>query len=384
MRAPGRGCSNRSQRPTSEVQPLPRPADTTAAPALVPAGDLPRLAVWEFAGLMLTYWCNSRCAFCYVHSGPQSGGDMPIETAVRFWRGLHEAARAQGKPMKLHLAGGEPFSDWVRLVAIIRAARDAGLPPLEKVETNAGWAANDGLTRARLELLRALGVERLVVSSDVFHQEYIPFERVERCVHWARQIFGPGRLIVRWWDYFQNPVITRGLSPAEKEAAFRAALLQHPDRFTGRAIELAHLVPRKPAAAFAGQNCTSEILGARHVHIDPDGHVFPGTCGGIILGRIDAAGAVDALWRRLGRSWSDNPVLSAVVAGGSYELLQRVIPLGYQPLPEGYASKCHLCADVRQWLHDRGHWPAAVGPAECYAPAPRRTDGLPLAPQSCS
>ncbi|MCK4340675.1 MAG: hypothetical protein KAY37_02985, partial [Phycisphaerae bacterium] len=249
------------------------------------------LAVWEFAGLMLTYWCSSKCAFCYVHAGPNRGGDMDVETALALWRSLDQLAAAHGKTMRIHLAGGEPFRDWVRLASIIRTARDAGLTPLEKVETNAFWATDDGLTRARLELLNALGTQKLVVSSDVFHQEFVPFDRVQRCVAMARRVFGPGRVIVRWWDFFQNPVNTRQLSPAAKKQAFKAALEHHSDRLTGRASEkLAPLLPGYPAERFQGHNCLAEVLQSKHVHIDPFGNIFPGTCGGIILGRAAPCG----------------------------------------------------------------------------------------------
>lgn len=359
-----------------------------------PQGDEDRehvpdeLAVWEFAGLMLTYWCSARCAFCYVSSGPEHGRgpEMGVDQAIRLWRGLDKLAARQAKTMRIHLAGGEPFGDWVRLAAVVRAARDAGLTRLEKVETNASWAVQDGVVRARLELLDALGMEKLVVSSDVFHQEYIPFERVQRCVEIARQVLGKGRVIVRWWDFYNEPVIVRGWSPPEKSRAYRQALEGHRDRMSGRAAaRLAPLLTCRPAEAYRGENCVRAVLRSRHVHIDPYGNVFPGTCGGIILGRIPlaetpAAGglesaaaeetAVERVWRDVADNWREHPVVSAVVAGGSYELMQRVKPLGYVERPEGYADKCHLCSHVRQWLVERGLWREYVGPSECYDEGP--------------
>lgn len=294
---------------------------------------------------------------------------MDVETALVLWRGLDEHATAHGHTMHVHLAGGEPFRDWVRLVSTIRAARDAGLTPLEKVETNAFWATDDGLTRARLELLDALGMERLVVSTDVFHQEFVLFDCVRRCVETARRVLGRGRVIVRWWDFFQNPVDTRALTAEERTQAYRAALAHHPDRLTGRAAaQLAHLLPTQPAAAFAGERCADELLGGRHVHIDPYGHIFPGTCAGIILGR-STDGDVENVWQHFAASWPQHPVVAALVTGGSYGLLQRVQPLGYVERCGGYASKCHLCAHIRQFLAARGHWPEFVGPPECYVGA---------------
>ena len=330
------------------------------------------MAVWEFAGLLLTYWCSSRCAICYVCAGPEQGGLMSVAAARALWRSLDDLAAQHGKAMRIHLAGGEPFRDWTRLVAIVRAARDAGLTPLEKIETNASWATDEGLTRARLELLDALGMEKLVISADVFHQEFVPFERVRRCVEVARRVLGRSRVRVRWWDFYNQPIDTRKLSREERATAFRAALSRHRERLSGRAAALlAPLLPLQAAAELAGQNCVREILHSKHVHIDPDGHIFPGTCAGIILGRADvpAGCTVADVWHELRANWPDHPLVSALAAGGSYELMQRVKRLGYEELSTGYAGKCHLCWHVRKFLSDRGHWPRHVGPSACYAAA---------------
>jgi hypothetical protein len=338
-----------------------RPLPLAAEPAA------PTLAVWEFAGLLTTYWCNARCAFCYVHSGPDRAGHLPVARAVDLWRQLDEHAAAHGRTMRIHLGGGEPFGDWPRLAHTLHAACAAGLTPVESVETNAFWATHDGLTRARLELLAALGVGRLVISSDVFHQEFIPFDRVQRCVTLARQILGPGCVRVRWWDFLASPTIIARRPLAEREAAYAAALARHKDRLTGRAAaRLAHLLPRFPAAHFQHERCAREVLASRHVHIDAAGHVFPGTCAGIILARaVDRS--IDDVWRDLAVHWPDHPIVAAVVRGGSYALLDLARQHGYTEHPDGYAGKCHLCTDVRQYLFTRNLYPAHLGPRDCHA-----------------
>lgn len=340
-----------------------RPADPSA-PGLVP---------WEFAGLLLTYGCTARCDICYLCAGPEHGGYMDRNTALDLWRGLDAHAAAQQRGMRIHLAGGEPFLAWPELRAIVQAAHAAGCSRLEKVETNAFWAVEDGLVRERLTTLDELGMERLVVSSDIFHQQYVPFDRVRRCVEIARDVLGLGRVIVRWWDYFNDPIDPHTMAPEEYEDVVRAELARHIDRMAGRAAcKVAHLLPHAPPDAFAHEDCRGEVLHSRHVHVDRYGNIFPGTCGGIILGQARTRAhpqrpTVDAVWRQLAGSWREHPVVGAVAGGGSYALMQRACRLGYVPRPEGYANKCHLCTDVRAWLAANGHWPAAVGPAECYA-----------------
>ena len=336
-------------------------------------------AVWEYAGLLLTYWCNARCACCYVYGGPDRGGSMSVDTAVSLWRDLDRLASQHGKHMRIHVSGGEPFRDWPRLVAIVRAARDADLSPLEKLETNAFWADDDNLTRARLELLNALGMEKLVVSTDVYHQEFVPIDRVRRCVEVARAVLGRGRVRARWWQFLKEPIDLRHADDDERRREYADALARHADRLTGRAADrLADLCPLHAAERFRGDDCREAILRSRHVHIDPYGNIFPGVCCGIILGTA-AECSVEDVWHYVSANWRKNPVVKPLVTGGSFELMQRAREFGYRERSEGYANKCHLCAHVRQFLIDRQIWPEHVGPPECYSNA---SDRAAPAPQS--
>ncbi len=329
--------------------------------------------------MLLTYWCNARCAFCYVYSAPERGGRMRVEDALKIWGSLDQLAAKHGKRTRIHLSGGEPFGDWPQLLSLVRAAREAGLTPLKKIETNAFWATADGITRARLEQLDALGMEGLVVSTDVYHQEFVPFERVRRCVEIAREVLGRDRVRVRWWDFFKQPLDTHKLDEAARSRAYGEALRRHKDRLTGRAADrLADFLPRYPAKHFQAGNCVKEVLRSRHVHIDPYGHVFPGVCNGIILGNA-LVQPPEELWESLSANWRQHPVVSAVVAGSSHELMRRAMEFGYRELGAGYANKCHLCHHVRQFLAQGGVWRDSIGPAECYADQREssfRTDGL--------
>jgi hypothetical protein len=201
----------------------------------------------------------------------------------------------------------------------------------------------------------------------VYHQEFVPIERVRRCVEVGRKVLGRGRVRVRWWEFLHEPMDLRGLSAVERQRTYRVALQRHKDRLTGRAAErLAMLLPRYPAEHFKDGQCAEEVLRGRHVHVDPYGNVFPGVCNGIILGNVLGQG-VEAVWQELSERWRENPVVEAIVTGGAYELMERAKTFGYRELPDGYASKCHLCTHVRQFLVDEGRWPEFVGPAECYA-----------------
>jgi MoaA/NifB/PqqE/SkfB family radical SAM enzyme len=333
------------------------------------------LLPWEFAGLFVTYWCNARCAFCYLHSGPDQAGRMTPAQAVRYWQGLSRVADRANKTIRIHLSGGEPFGDWDNLLAIARTAHDAGLAAngsFEKVETNAYWADSEATVRDRLRALDACGMQMLVVSADVYHQQFVPPERVRRCVEVAREVLGEERVRVRWWDYYHRAIASPAPNDADRDTAFRQALAEHRDRLTGRAADgLPKYLDRRPAESFADEHCTRAILRSRHVHVDPAGWVFPGVCTGIVLGNAERE-PIEAIWTRLSQGWADDVFLADLVHGGPYRLFQRAQALGYRPSAEGYASKCHLCTHVRQFLFECGQCRDRVGPAACYRPAQGR------------
>jgi hypothetical protein len=128
---------------------------------------------------------------------------------------------------------------------------------------------------------------------------------------------------------------------------------------------VAPVLAQRPAEAFAGLRCKKALLKSRHVHVDPYGNVFPGVCSGIVLGNARQE-PLDRMWARLQRQWVDNPVLQTLVRGGPVALMKTACEAGYQPRGQGYASKCHLCTHVRQWLFLRGSFGESLGPAECY------------------
>jgi hypothetical protein len=372
--------------------PMDLPAEKLQVPIQLPKPlKYPlRLKPWTFAGLMITYWCNAQCSFCYVYSGPQRrGGEMAPDLALHLWRGLN-ALLPPHQPCQVHIAGGEPFQNFPRLLTIVQSAHDAGLHVLEKVETNAFWAVNDDETRLRIRALAQAGVGMLAISCDIYHQEFVPVERCARAARIAAEELGPRGVRVRWWDYLRQPQDISNLTPDARRQLYARSLLDHHERLIGRAAdELADCFLGYAPEAFAQQHCYSPTLGSKHVHIDGYGHVFPGVCSGIIWGTIrptaptpDAATAttttpwpvefpdIPSLWHYAQQHWRNHPVMGRVVEHGSYALFQYAQTLGYQARPQGYANKCHLCHDVRRWLHGRGHWAGVLGPTEVYHELP--------------
>jgi hypothetical protein len=326
---------------------------------------------WSFAGLMLTDWCNARCASCYGCCGPERNDWMPRETAIRVWR---ELAEASPHGCRIHLAGGEPFGDWQRLIGIARAAAHAGLGPLESVETNAFWATSDEVARRRVQALDAAGMGRLVISADPYHQQFVPIENCRRLARVARELLGPGRLRVRWEDWLEEGFDLARADERMRGGVFDAWAREGRDRLCGRAA--AEIAPRaqiKPVEELADSPCRDALLRSRHVHVGPDGKLMPGTCAGIVLGDAARAGIAE-IWRRLGADHASRPIVGRLADRGPTGLLDDAVAGGYV-VRDGYGSKCHLCWELRRHLARAGRFGDELGPPWMYGEAARTADG---------
>jgi hypothetical protein len=317
---------------------------------------------WSRAGLLLTYRCNARCESCYLCCSPERPEEMTAESALAVWEQLL-AASPHG--CRVHLTGGEPFLNWPLLIEICRGARRAGLAPLEKVETNAFWADSPATVRDRLRQLDEAGMGKLSISADPYHQQFVPLERARLAAATAVEVLGHSRVQVRWEDWLRDGQDTAGLADDHRKALLGRYASEGRDRLGGRAAEtLAPLLELKPVEAFADIPCREAVLRSRHVHVDPEGRIFPGTCAGIVLGRFGPP-AVGEIWRDLDRDHASRPIVGRLAEGGPAALLEEARRAGMVP-PDGYAAKCHLCWDIRRFFAGRGMHLDEIAPRWMY------------------
>jgi hypothetical protein len=319
----------------------------------------PKLKIWRNAGLLLTYKCNARCAFCYYNCGPGKGGLMEVKTALNALRSIKTLA---GKSARTHITGGEPFLFPGRLFEILSAAQKQGLGPADLVETNGFWGGDENLARQYLGRLADLGVRRLKISVDPFHLEFIDIDKVRRLAALAEEILGSGRVQVRWRQYLVSPRAEAG-SGTERDRLFLRSIKEHPCRFTGRAAgRLAESAADKPLEKILRENCKRDFLAAAGIHVDPYGNVFSSTCSGIIIGNVNDT-PVERMWETFDPSRAS--FIRELFNEGPAGLLQEAAGLGYRPAPS-YADKCHLCTSIRRFLFERSAATDAVGPGDCY------------------
>ena len=329
--------------------------------------DEPKFKIWRNAGLLLTYKCNAKCEFCYYNCSPEQGGLMPVDMAINAWQSLKELA---GDSAKVHITGGEPFLYWEHLLEILQEAKKNNLGPVDMIETNGFWATDEKIIKDRLKILDGLGMRRLKISCDPFHQEYVDIEPVRRLAKTAKEVIGQDRVLVRWEKYLPDrqagldkPIEMKNISADERNKRYVEALKDYPCRFTGRAAGMiAELVASQTVEQIAIRNCSNAFLDAKGVHIDPYGNIFSGTCSGIIVGNI-AKRSLAEIWQ----NWqpSNDKLIETLFNLGSAGLLDEAINAGYTQ-SKLYAGKCHLCTSIRQFFFDKGLYETVVGPAECY------------------
>lgn len=322
--------------------------------------DQSKLKHWRYAGLMLTYRCTAACRFCYYYCAPQAGGLMPVDMAIGAWEAL---IRIAGENAKVHITGGEPFLYFDRLAEILEQAHRLGLGGLDSVETNADWGTNEQEISDKLRFLDSIGLDRLKISWDPFHEEFVELSSVERLLTTARKVLGPTRVLVRWEHYLTAPSDIRLKATSEKIILLQEALKADPCRFTGRAAEMLGPVAEGcPAGQFQQRPCQNALLSAKGVHIDPYGNVFNGQCSGMSIGNITEH-PLDVLWKQ----WQpDRDNFWAILYhDGPFQFIEEAAALGY-PIREKYASKCHLCTDIRRFFFDKGLYSPIITPNDCY------------------
>ncbi|WP_068671375.1 radical SAM protein [Thermosulfurimonas dismutans] len=312
---------------------------------------------FDSCGIMLSYRCQCGCRHCVYACGPQWHDWMSREDLENLLSGIQETWE---NPRGLHLAGGEPFFNFELLVFAVEKCRERNLP-IEYVETNAGWCTSYEEARERFKILKEAGLTSVLISCSPFHAETVPLKRTLWAIKAAREVFGAYHVIV-YMEHFvdlirgfgeDRPVpLSEWIRIYGKEEAGRLFWKGYSLFSGGRAgFELGILAERYPYERFRGMNCMTEILLSRHCHFDPYGNYIPLFCGGLSLGRVegDLRRFVDDY--EAGKS----RIIKILVEAGPFGLAEWARRnFGFEPDPEGYVGKCHLCVAVRKFLVDTG------------------------------
>ena len=316
-------------------------------------------------GLITNYFCASRCRHCLYNCSPHWDKKyIQPQTAAENLRTIRKLGCSS-----VHIGGGEPLLRPDQLGDVLEIARQVGVG-VEYVETNSAWFKDPDSALALLLKLRKRGLQTLLVSISPFHNEYIPFYKINGVIAAARRAaIG----IFPWIPDFiadLSELDAAGThSLKEYEALFgrdyvTGLLQRYWIHMGGRALETfrPHLA-EKSAREICDQNsggCAAELLNTRHFHLDLFGNYIPGLCSGLSIKRED-------LSRPL--ATDKYPVLYTLFAKGIrgiFEMAQEAF--NYVPAQKRYINKCNLCTEIRTlFVHNNFGGPAELNPKEFYS-----------------
>jgi hypothetical protein len=298
-------------------------------------------------GLITNYFCTSRCKHSLYNCSPHWEKRYVEPEAAR--KNL-ETIRSLGC-RSVHIGGGEPMLRPNDLGGVLEIAAEIGVA-VEYVETNSSWFKDIESAEALLSQLRKKGLRTLLVSISPFHNEQIPFSRVEGVIAAAQQA-GVG--IFPWiTDFISDlsqfdPAATHSLDEYRQVYGddYPMQILQrYWIHLGGRALETFRpLLGKKTLQQILDENpagCAAELTDTSHFHIDLFGNYIPGLCSGLAVFRDD-----------LGRPLTKEtyPILTTLFHHGIRGLVQKAGDMaGYAPQKSHYINKCDLCTEVRTFL----------------------------------
>ncbi len=310
-----------------------------------------------------THHCNIQCAHCYNFSGPHMKSER-IDSAemLRIVADMPRTGMAD-----MNLTGGEPFMYMDTVLALVRAAREAGVPAIS-MYTNGFFAKTaDNCRRVLLSLKDAgfmndLGRDQdhIKVSAGVYHQEFLAFDVIITLIRVYHEVFGK-KIIVDYealdnWREVQNEIRDK------LRAAGVGALVDiHFRQITpvGRGAQFDPQLEHQPLSSFPSCGFIDEIV------FDPDGSVRP-CCGmnfdnhGIAVGTIDGDGLKTLLMRT-----ENNPILQFIARhpiGDIFAYLDK------PPTKTGYANICNVCHDAVGGLKENEALKRKLAPLQEHFP----------------
>ena len=309
----------------------------------------------RYIELDVTYKCSAECAHCIFGSSPRKGGLMPVEDARMY---LAETKKLGLTGHDVIITGGEPLLFYEHALAIVRAAAELDMAPIRCIQSNGSWCSNDELTRARLTELRDAGLDGMFFSSDPFHQQFVPIDRVRRGVRIAGEVFGP--------DHVSSGREYLHAEPMPTPDEYIAKLASFPPVMVARAAwALGDRLPTVPLAEILQMNCRGgrqnlDPSSVWQINVDAYGYVSSWICSGILLGNAKETPFSEIVSRPL----SQQPQLvQDLVERGPAAMLDMAAEHGFRPRSR-YVSKCHLCWGIREAIHV--HYPDLFAPTELY------------------
>ncbi len=299
----------------------------------------------EFA---VTYLCNSKCTHCQL-GGVEERRKFPSHIEQDLAAEIVRKVSRKYHPESIMTFGGEPLLYREIVCAIHREAMEAEIP-VREVITNGLWSRKIGKVKETADKLAKSGVNRVSISVDCFHQEFIPLETVKQA---AKSLLDAGVTNVSWnpcWvisedhDNLYNRE-TKDILKKLKDLSIRCSEgnVAQPE---GRAIaSLGDLLPKRirmPKGKCGDLPYTEKLDSLKGIYIEPDGRVS--VCREFYIGNASETDIIELIERY---DPFKIPEAKAIITRGTEGLLEWAKTKAVEPGPEGYYNVCHMCTDIR-------------------------------------
>jgi MoaA/NifB/PqqE/SkfB family radical SAM enzyme len=312
---------------------------------------------------LITYKCTSECKHCLYGSSPRKDSVLALEDV----RGYLDALLPDHPINNVYFFGGEPLLYFDLLKEMIEEVRKAEVPG-RGILTNCFWGKDGTTARRYMKELKEAGLNRVVFSCDMFHQEFVPINAVKGAIRAAKEAgIGWTKLNMKsQGDKEQDNEVNRKAMEFMEELTgefdFDEVDLR-PYNMVGRSVE--ELEGTLPLQELPTDRCGEsegtfkmDMRNPTGIVIDPEGWVQ--VCSGVSIGNAKQVPIKDILE---GFDYKKHLILSRAIDDGARGLLDLAKVKGYKP-EKGYATLCHVCYSVRKYLCP--FLPDLIGPAHFY------------------
>ncbi|MDD4495195.1 MAG: radical SAM protein [Eubacteriales bacterium] len=300
---------------------------------------------------VITNACSGKCKHCSAGEHTSADGSLDADAAIAAIKRLTERFKIES----VMTFGGEPLLHTDTVCKIHAASRDCGIPR-RQVITNGYFSRDERKINEVAKALCAASVNDILLSVDVFHQEYIPLEPVMQFADALVKYGVPSLRVQPAWlvnEAHDNPYNAetkrliklfsdKGIRTNEGNNIFPAGnALKYLVEWFSPPEQLDLSVP------CGSMPYTSRLDSIGCFCINPNGDVI--LCS-ISIGNIYKQDALDTVE---GYNPYSIPAARAVLDGGVAELLQYAETLGVAADISDCRSACGVCRKTMAAIKDK-------------------------------
>ena len=279
--------------------------------------------------------CNISCRHCAPECGPtlKKAWDVPL-----LKKCITDACGITTLTKRVHFAGGEPFLYYPSMLELAAHAYGSGF--VCSLVTNGFWSRNKKRAFAMFENLILVGLGRVELSTDIFHQEQLPIEAVRDAIEILRKL--------------QIPITLRVVT-TRKHPVSETLQRLGPDYLDGLEIVGSPVIPLGRAAVAVPEDelylsvdgvagCCSTLL---NLTVRSDGSVYPCCAGSeenpsLSLGNLSTASIVTIVGRA-----ELNLTIKRLIHSGPKAFYPVLEKAGLtEKMSSSYTNICHLCSSL--------------------------------------